>query len=99
MFFFFSFYLWAFCLHVCPCTTCIRCLKRPEENITLPGTGARDGSECWELNPGLVSVCVCVYKGVPGVQMKASDPMDLESQAVMRLFIRVLRLNLGLLPE
>lgn len=38
----FQLLLWVFCLHVCPCTTCMLC---PEEGIRSLGTEVTDGCE------------------------------------------------------
>lgn len=36
---------WVFCLHVCLCIACIKCLKSPEECVRSPGTGGIDSYE------------------------------------------------------
>ena len=49
-------FLFAFCLHVCLCTTSLACLWRSEEGIWSLGTGVTDICEpacgCCGLNPG-----------------------------------------------
>lgn len=43
-------------LHVCPCTTCVQYLRRPEEGVRISGTGVAEGREpshgAWDSNLG-----------------------------------------------
>jgi hypothetical protein len=47
--------IWVLCRHVWLCTSCVQCLKRPEEGALSCGTGVTGGYECshrcWDLNP------------------------------------------------
>lgn len=51
---FFILCVWVFWLHVCLCTTCVQCLRRPDAGSEWLGVGDTDSCEplCrhWELN-------------------------------------------------
>lgn len=54
VFYLFLFYVYE-CFDGCLCNTCTQYLWRPEEGISSPGTGIKDGCQrplgCWEENP------------------------------------------------